>query len=437
MTRTRDLKGPYSMQPAQITATASSPAEDANSPPPTAGETLIVRYAFQKKATYFSFFLLCIPIYLGFVDAIGSGFSLIGVLLDLAVLAGLWVLLDCLLTITYQFSPEAITKHSLFGKREMPTSALVLNGDAQGIRFSHGTTKNLRESVGLRRSLLAEVDCADLFRYASRVYRVSPNHAEQNKRVNSLALIKYHSTVLAYRAMAVFLVLFVVVLLFMGGIAPDFGGLTPQLPDFYIRLGCVVLTILGVWFSHPPERGDTVAAHSTTTTNLLEQAGHKARQMARLAIAAAALGFMLFMMFGNLLDFYLFMGLGVLLFYHHYPRLSHWERIVDNALAKRRATGGPSRRSLQVSLVLLSTLTVGSYGEGRYYLYNNREGCLTDWGSENCQAPPIDSRYAGENRNLGPEVRSTTARPRHAIGLARINRGGFGFLGSFHASFGG
>ncbi len=93
--------------------------------------------------------MLCIPIYLGFVDEIGSGFSLIGVLLDLAVVAGLWVLLDCLLTATYQVIPNTGAGGYIVEPRKQMAKVTESSGVAFTVHDLRRTFITIAESLDI------------------------------------------------------------------------------------------------------------------------------------------------------------------------------------------------------------------------------------------------------------------------------------------------
>jgi uncharacterized protein YgiB involved in biofilm formation len=94
---------------------------------------------------------------------------------------------------------------------------------------------------------------------------------------------------------------------------------------------------------------------------------------------------------------------------------------------------------MQVSLVLMGTLAVASYGDSRHYLYKNRKDCLDDWGGneQDCREPDRSSHYYRSGYWYGPRYGQGGVRAARAVGSTTVSRGGFGSLGSFHASFGG
>jgi len=88
--------------------------------------------------------------------------------------------------------------------------------------------------------------------------------------------------------------------------------------------------------------------------------------------------------------------------------------------------------------VLMGALALLSYGESSHYLYASRKDCLEDWGdSRDCREATSGGGGSYSGRYYGPRYGSGGGRATRAIGIGSVSRGGFGSLGSFHASFGG
>jgi|GEM_PF-632212 len=408
-------------------------------------ETLTVVYQPWKKAMILLFPLFLLPILQAFLEEGSFAFE---VLVVVAVVIGAWYLADCLTTRDFTFSPDGIVKREVFGQTVLPANALVMTVDDQNIRLFHGTEKNIRESVKIRRFLITTGESADIQKYAEDVYHVSANTrkrggSEGKTRTNKLAIIEFHKSVSTYRTMAAFFVIYALIAVFTVGLSESFIGLAPSLPAYPARLVCVCLAVAGFFLlrrlASTYAHGDDIS--SVPVTMRLRKADRYAFMSAVAASGVACLGLVLFLLFGNMLDFYLFLLVGVLYFFDYYPRLSTWEQTVSGKAATESGSEERlilPRRSLQVSLVLMGALSVLSYGESRHYLYNSRQDCLNDWGDgKDCQEAPTGSSSYGTRHYYGPRYGSGGGRPARSVGVATVSRGGFGSLGSFHASFGG
>jgi uncharacterized protein YgiB involved in biofilm formation len=97
------------------------------------------------------------------------------------------------------------------------------------------------------------------------------------------------------------------------------------------------------------------------------------------------------------------------------------------------------RATLQISLVLIGCAVLAGCGsEQQRKVYRNKQDCLDDWGGneKDCEPAPRSSSHFGYF--YGPFYRGTLAggRGMRSIGSVSVTRGGFGSLGSFHASGG-
>lgn len=410
-------------------------------------ETFTVEYPFLMKAGLLIVPLIMLPLLQSFLE---EGFFLLEIAAVGGIIAGVWYTADCLFTSGFTLSPDGIVKRGIFGRTTLPAGALLMAVDNQSIRFFHGSQQNLRESVKIVRYFIAAEDAADIIKYAEDVYHVGANArrasgpAKNNAHTSRLALIEFQKAVSSYRSMSVFPVIFAVIAFFTVISSDKFFGFAPELPSFPVRIVCMGLAIAGFllarWIS--PVSGQDKGANSLTVESRMKKAKNAALVSAAAASGIAFLGLVLLFLFGNTLDFYLFMLVGFLCSYDHYPRLSTWEQAVHDAAAKsgkeERVGVVSPRRSLQVSLVLMGALAVASHGESRHYIYNNRQDCLNDWGDgKDCTEAPPGSNYYGTHTYYGPRYGSGGGRVTHAMGVGTISRGGFGSLGGFHASFGG
>ncbi|HEY6871453.1 MAG TPA: hypothetical protein VI298_01870 [Geobacteraceae bacterium] len=405
-------------------------------------EPLVVRYSVLMKVLLLVFSPLVLPICQAFLGE-GLVFELLVVA---GVAVGVWYLADCVVTRNITFFPDKIVRNGFFGRTVLPAEELVMIADEQKVRFFHGTEKNIRESILIRRVMVSGDEIADILKYAADVYRISRKSGgtavtRRSSRPNNFALLEYAEAASSYWAMAVLLVVIALIALFTAGVAENFSGLEPGLPAFPARLvamGLAALAFLLLRALAPaPPQGSSAAAPVEAR---LKKAGSASSASAAVACGVAILGLVLFFLFGNMLDFYLFLLVGVFYFYDFFPRLSAWEGQIQPRKTEESVPAAvvAPRRSLQVSLVLMGALAIASQGETQHYLYANRQDCLNDWGDgKDCQDPPPGSSHYGTHYYYGPRYGSGGGRISRSIGVGTISRGGFGSLGSFHASFGG
>ncbi len=411
-------------------------------------ETLVISYGPWAKAK--AFFYLLLALFFSFILFADGSFVLQIVTGGLFVL-GVRYLSECLLTRDVTFSPEGIVKRGYLGKTVLPARALVANVTDNLISVSHGSIKNFRESVMIPCSLIDAEQSSDIVAYVEDVYQIrttpstSGATAGGSPRANHLALVAFHKAVTSYRTMSAFFVIFALIAFFAVVLPDRFNGLAPQLPHFPIRLLCIVLAMIGFVvlksFSTPGS-----ASGTDSIENQLKQTENSSFLCAVVSNGMAFLGLLLLFLFGNMLDFLVFTFMGVLTFCDFHPRFSAWEKAVkavEPVVSTEAAEASvPLRRSFQVSLVLMGTLAVASYGEDSRYLYKNRQDCVDDWGEENCQECQDTSGGGsggggGGGRIYGPRYGSGGGRPTKAMGITSVSRNGFGSLGRFHASFGG
>ncbi len=405
-------------------------------------ETFVVEYPWSKKLIAIFFSLLFLPMFQAFTE---EGLFAFEVIVAVIFVIAVWYLSDLILTRTITFSPHKIVKNGYFSQTEIRTDELIMDVNEQNIRFFHATEKNHRESVKIRRYMVAADDCADILKYAADIYHVTGKRktgtaATGKKGTSSLALVEYHKAVSSYRMTLACLVIFSLIALFTAGFSDKFYGLAPGIPAFPVRLLCIALTISVFFLQKRLASTGDVKSKGALLEVRLKQADRSSFICAGAANGVALLGLLLFLLFGNLFDFYLFLLVGVLYFYDFYPRFSQWELAVrDSAPAPSEAVSVPRRRSLQVSLVLMGALAVTSYGESKHYVYANRKDCVDDWGDgKDCQqAPAGSSHYGSSHYYYGPRYGSVGGRAIRSVGVGTISRSGFGSLGSFHASFGG
>lgn len=404
--------------------------------PEAAGEALTVVYPLWKRVMILLLSLILVPIVLAILDEGIIAFEMVTVI---SMVITVWYLGDSLFTSDITFTPEGIVRNSLFGRTVLPADTLIMTVSDPSIRFVHGTEKNLRETIRVHRFIVSTFDSNDVIAYAEKTYGGKRRlRAGNNRGISPLTLDEYGNAVDSYRMMAAFFVIFALIAFFAVALPDNFSGFGHGLPSFPLRLACICLA-LGA-FPLLRRLGPTTARLEGMKLEplsvRLKKLDSAAFTSAVVASCVAALGLVLLFLFGNLLDFYLFLLVGVLYFHDCYPRLSTWQQVAGGTAAEGETSLLP-RRSLQVSVVLMGALALLSYGENSHYLYASRRDCLEDWGdSRDCrEAGGGGGSYSG--RYYGPRYGSGGGRAPRAIGVGTISRGGFGSLGGFHASFGG
>jgi hypothetical protein len=431
------------------------------------GEPLVARYLPEMKVVASIAALIVLAV---LIAGIRSG-SFVLHLLSAALLPPLAVLLiDCLATQQVALTADRVTKRKrLFGESMVPADKVVMTVDLRKIRFYHGSSENLRERITVKRSMVGQemfdrLRIAAVSRFDILLKEEDPkgevgvasrgSGAGKERKVSTLLLKAYEKAVKDYRVALFLFGFYAILMVFIVGLSDDFSGIAPDVPTYGARLAAMLLTAVGylVLSQVSPAAGlhkgdETPARQDKLTWDGRIGAAKRSALLSSLVVNGIGLtAFLLFLLTGNLLDFYLFMTVACYLYFDFYPRLSVWERCCIAEADAAPAAGTPvrvptptRRRSLQVSLVLLGTLAAASFGEGRHYLYKNRKDCLDDWGGneQDCREPDRTSHYFRSGYWYGPRFGLGGNRAVRAVGATTVSRGGFGSMGSFHASFGG
>ncbi len=405
-------------------------------------ETLTVVYPLWKRGLILLISLLLLPVVQSILE---EGIFAFEVLTVIVVVVTVWYLGACLVTNVITFTPEGIVRTGLLGRTVLPNDSLVMTVSDLGIRFVYGSGKNIREAVTVHRFVISTGESEDVLAYVEDVYNTRSKWKRpappKTPRTSPLSLGEYGKSVDTYRTMGAFFIAVALIGVFAVGLSNTFSGFGHSLPSFPVRLGCIGLAVGAflVLRRLAPTSARLEAMKPEPVTVRLERLDSAAFKSALVATAVAFIGLVLLFLFGNMFDFYLFPLVGFLYYHDCYPRLTTWEGVVRGAPGEggERASLLP-RRSLQVSVVLMGTLAMLSYGESSHYLYNSRKDCLDDWGdSRDCREATGGSGYMGSGRYYGPRYGSGGGRAMRSVGVGMISRGGFGSLGSFHASFGG
>lgn len=379
-------------------------------------------------------------------------------------------LFDPLVTTEIIFENDRIIKRRIFsGDMAIPVRKLVMTMDQFRIRLCHGAAVNIRETIAIRLFMLSKEERDSVVRvvrnnYELHLEKIKKGDGEsealegealgKGRKVSTLLLNEYSKAVGTYRLAAWFMGIFLAIAVIVIGVSDDFTGAAPSLPAFWGRL-LFILLALGVYpllrkiYSVDSVDGDSALLDEAARLPWSErfEGVAKAATISAVLIALVAfLGFLSMALFGSIIDLYIFLVAAALYYLDFYPRLSVWEQLGEGRKEQRDTAGArlpelipARRRSMQVSLVVMGVLAVGSYGQGQNYLYKSKKDCLDDWGSEqNCQEPQAGSRYYRSGYYYGPRYGTTfRSGSNRSVGVASVSRGGFGSLGSFHGSHGG
>ncbi|WP_224984427.1 hypothetical protein [Geomonas agri] len=411
------------------------------------GETLTIRYRLWPKLSTLITPIILLPFFRLFLE---DGFFVFQILCVVALVACCQIGADCLFTQEIMLTPDRIFKNGLLGIQELPVYDLKLQVNKQeNLKFYHGSDKNLRESITVYRYLINDDDFADTLGYLQDVYHVSftdKTTGATESHCSKIALDQFLKSAGSYRLMAGFFLLFALIAIFTVGLSDVFMGMALSLPAYPVRVSGIALAIAGFFlirhWSSTSRRSSE--GGSAPVMDRLERADLNAFYCATVAVLVAGVGLVLFILFGNALDLYLFMIVAWFYFRDGYPRLSTWERLSASKPAPESSLAPTQllpRRSLQISLVLMGTLAVMSYGEENHYLYANKKDCQDDWGDSSCREVPGEGgsggSYGGSAHYYGPRYGIGSGRATRAVGVTSVSRGGFGSLGGFHAGFGG
>jgi hypothetical protein len=344
-----------------------------------------------------------------------------------------WAVFGIVSTISITLYPDKIVKHSWLGQTTIPTHALLVadskdQGSVKSWRFFHGSNKNKRESIQIAGNFLSPELRLWLDSYRRNIYRLG-SFSSRPLSSNSAVCVEFDKAVSSFRFMAVltavYLLVYVIYATMLYWQHPVFAGYAPQLPAWPVRLLFVGIALAAYpllqTLAKPPAG---VPNYSLRVT----QAQQQAFRSALIANAVAWLGLPLFLLCGNRLDFYLLLSIGALYHYDFYPRLSTWESVLQAAPETRPVQATVPRRSMQVSLALLGGLSLANYHGNPDDFRIRQQDCVDDQGN------PIECRSSGGH---GGGSSSSYRGNGSADSHSSVRRGGFGFFGGSHSSFGG
>lgn len=440
----------------KTSATTGHPQAEGSASPDSirpGGNCLTVPYLTERKLliVFAALFLLLVA-----YACINSGVFIIHLFGVAAVAASVPGILSLLNTRSIVLEPERITKRRrILGDITIPSAWAVVSSDQQRIVFFHGSSANRRERVTIPRWMIKPDDGTRILEYASDIYGISLRGKSgvsgsvegEGRKVDDLTVRQFTKALSSYRTARLYFFISFLIVFFTAALTDTFDGLFPELPLHLVR-GAAFLLVIASYFLLRKLNPDRKAAASDRArpSDAFHDFSRMESAVFASSIVAAGAGFVgmcLFLLSGNLLDYYLIFGIGLFWYFDFYPRLSAWE-LVSGAMRKTDAEpatvpSAPRRRSLQVSLVLMGALAVATYGDSRQYLYKNKKDCMDDWGSDQaCREAPYGSSYYRTGYYFGPRYGSRSGSGMtHAVGSATVSRGGFGSMAGFHASTGG
>jgi len=344
-----------------------------------------------------------------------------------------WALLSIISTQSITLYPDKIVKHSWLGQTTIPTHALLVadsqdQGNAKSWRFFHGSNKNQRESIQIAGNFLSPELRLWVDSYRRNIYRLG-SFSSSPLSSNSAVCVEFDKAVSSFRFMAVltavYLLVYVIYATMLYWQHPVFAGYAPQLPAWPARLLFVAIALAAYPLLQTLAKPPIGVSNYTVR---VAQAQQRAFRSALIANGVAWLGLPLFLLCGNRLDFYLLLSIGALYHYDFYPRLSTWESVLQAAPETRPVQAAVPRRSMQVSLALLGGLSLANYHGNPDDFRIRQQDCVDDQGN------PIECRSSGGH---GGGSSSSYRGNGSADSHSSVRRGGFGFFGGSHSSFGG
>ncbi len=393
-------------------------------PPPSLNKKLTVTYRFWKKLL-----VLCLGLPLALL-LVWVGLSSNFYLLEVSfVLFGVYLfrqIAETLGTRLMTFYPDKIVKSGWFGQSAISTQALAVKitkqDGVESLQFFHGSEKNSRESVSVVGWYLSEEHRLWLDSYRRNVYRIGDFTRPPSS--NSAACVEFEKAVASFRFITIltilYLLVYVVCATYLSWHYPVFNGYAPAALIWPIR----VLFVAAALAAYPLLRLQARLPLAERNYSQRVRRGHRqALQSALLANGVAWLGLPLCLLSGNKLDFYLMLLLGGVYHRDFYPRLSEWEQLLQVAPEGQSVPPIP-RRSLQVSLALLGSLSLAGYA-GQPGDFKIRQDC-TDANGNPVECDSGHSAGSGSSYRGGSDD-----------GHSGTRRGGFGSFGGSHGFFGG
>ncbi|OQW75198.1 MAG: hypothetical protein BVN35_08835 [Proteobacteria bacterium ST_bin11] len=399
-------------------------------PSSSLNKKLVITYSSWKKLlALLGLALALLMAWAGFL----SNFFLFEVCFILLGAYAAWTVLGIISTISITFYPDKIVKRMWFGQDMIPTHALVdikiqSPDSAASWRFFHGSNKNKRESIQVAGNFLSSELRLWLDSYRRNIYRLG-NFSSIPLSSNSAVCVEFDKAVSSFRFMAVltgvYLLVYVIYATMLYWQYPVFAGYAPQLPAWPVRLVFVAIALA----AYPLLQGLTKPPVNVPNYSLrVAQAQQQAFRSALIANGVAWLGLPLFLLLGNRLDFYLMLLISAIYHYDFYPRLSTWESVLQAAPEAQSVQTAVPRRSMQVSLALLGGLSLASYAGNPNDFRIRQQDCVDDQGN------PVECHSSGSHGGgSGSSYRGNSGSDSHSS----TRRGGFGFFGGSHSSFGG
>jgi len=399
-------------------------------PSSSLNKKLVLTYSlWNKLLALLGLALAFLMAWIGFL----SNFFLFEVSCILLVAYLVWWSLDIIALESITFYPDKIIGRMWFGQIIIPTHALMdvisrSPNSGESLRFFHGSSKNIRESIRVARGFLSPELRLWLDSYRRNIYRLG-NFSSRPLSSNSAVCVEFDKAVSSFRFMAVltaaYLLVYVVYATMLYWQYPVFAGYAPQLPAWPVRLVFVAIALAAYPLLQALAKPPVGVPNYTVR---VAQAQQRAFRSALIANGVVWLGLPLFLLLGNRLDFYLMLSIGAIYHYDFYPRLSTWENILQAVPEAQSVQATVPRRSMQVSLALLGGLSLASYAGNPNDFRIRQQDCVDDQGN------PVECHSSGSHGGgSSSSYRGNGSSDSHSS----TRRGGFGFFGGSHSSFGG
>ncbi|WP_347989838.1 hypothetical protein [Methylomonas sp. AM2-LC] len=354
---------------------------------------------------------------------------------------------DIINTRSISFYPEQIVKSGYLFSSTLPSNALCVANHPQlhSRRLLHGSAQNWRESINVHTWLIGPEMLLWLNSYQRNTYQIGTFRAEP-VHGKSAACMQFESAAAAFRYASV-LTLFNLLcyIFFATSIAwqyAEFTGYVTHLSATPVRLLCVGLAL--VVYALLYQLAKSPSATGLSYQDKTRRAQKRALYSALLINALVWIGLPLFLSFGNKLDYYVFLLVGICFYAGFYPRLTDWEIWVQtgNALEHNPAPPIPNqRRSMQVSLAVLSSLSMAAYLNHPNDFRIAQPPCQDP--NAMPQACNTANNSTGGNGGSGGAGSGSGRYTRSSYGSrwdsnpSEVRRGGFGGFGRFFSGFGG
>lgn len=325
--------------------------------------------------------------------------------------------LDVLLTQRIELHVDRVDQFSHFASRlSLPSATIHQRVRERSTRFYYVNAENPRESITIHEWYLPAQQLNALRQYRQRLWQ---GHQPLGQR--TAAGLEFSNATSAFQVMTLLVAAYTIIFILIASYLSFSYQLFAGYADPLWNAPCHLTVALLVMLSYPLLRQLAMPPRASSYTTTLARAHRHNTYSALLINLITWLGLPLFLMFGNRLDVYGLLLIGAIFYRDFYPRLSFWEKLLDRATPNTPQSNATPRRSLQISLALLGSMTLANQSgvvDG-FYLHDNE--CQDSSGKPTACDDSGGSSYGNSSGRSGRSIR----------------RGGFGSSGGIHWSFGG